>query len=402
VKSGDKLATKSAMPRRYVKLDDRYVSALADFRFDEVGQFVGQTIWDEHVRGLRVRIGRNKVTFSFFCEHRDHGKRGTTCKVLGHWPGMNVVTARKEALVEAGKVASGRITPGKREAVRFDKAFADYLKALGEKAAAKGKPPRWQVTATHLGKTLLPKWGNWTLAEMSGRPDLVKAWHGEITKANGPIAANRCCAIIRAVYRMEARENRTLPPALPTSAVRMNDEQAKGNGIADFPKWAAAWKAIENPVHRAYHLTCLLTGGRPGEIARVTWHDVRPKERALIIRDAKAGHDIRVPLSIEIVRALKIAREHSGSNGVVFPECSQKGRHDNLPARGVALRRTYRTIALDCGIDELVSHFLMGHSPPGISGRYVVKLIASSGKGLREAQRKISRRMMQLLGITLT
>jgi len=46
------------------------------------------------------------------------------------------------------------------------------------------------------------------------------------------------------------------------------------------------------------------------------------------------------------------------------------------------LRHTYRSEAADLKIDELLSHFLMGHAP-----------------GMRDAQRKISRRIMSLLGV---
>jgi hypothetical protein len=63
------------------------------------------------------------------------------------------------------------------------------------------------------------------------------------------------------------------------------------------------------------------------------------------------------------------------------------------------LRRTFRTVAADCGVDEMLSHFLMGHAPAGISQRYVARMILSSGPAMREAQRKISRRIVSLLGI---
>jgi hypothetical protein len=98
-----------------------------------------------------------------------------------------------------------------------------------------------------------------------------------------------------------------------------------------------------------------------------------------------------------IVRALKMAK---GADGVlVFPDCAQRGRHDDLPARGVELRRTYRTVAADCGVDEMLAHFLMGHAPAGISQRYVARMILSSGPAMRDAQRKISKRIVSLLAI---
>jgi hypothetical protein len=61
------------------------------------------------------------------------------------------------------------------------------------------------------------------------------------------------------------------------------------------------------------------------------------------------------------------------------------------------LRRTSRTVAADCGVVEMLAHFLLGHASAGISERYVARMILSSGTAMREAQRKISRRMMALL-----
>ena len=135
--------------------------------------------------------------------------------------------------------------------------------------------------------------------------------------------------------------------------------------IADFPAWYAAWQQIEIPVHRSFHLVNLLTGTRPGELARLRWQDIDLRERTLTIVAAKAGSDIAVPLSIEIVRALMLAR---GADPVlVFPGGARLGRHDQLPAQGMDLRRTYRTVAANLRVDEMIAHFLMGHAPAGIS-----------------------------------
>lgn len=70
---------------------------------------------------------------------------------------------------------------------------------------------------------------------------------------------------------------------------------------------------------------------------------------------------------------------------------------DGLPAHGMALRRTWRTVAADSGVDELLSHFMLGHIPAGISRGYVAKMILSSGRGMRAAQRVVSARIVTLL-----
>ncbi len=148
----------------------------------------------------------------------------------------------------------------------------------------------------------------------------------------------------------------------------------------------------------------MLTGCRPGELARLRRADIWPRdkdfpkrrERVFVIRNAKAGQDVRVVLSVPIIRALKIAcRAHN--NELVFPGSAQIGHRDTLPARGMMLRRTYRTIAADCETPPLIEHFLMSHAPEGISQRYVSELTLQSLPAMRRAQRKISARMLELL-----
>jgi hypothetical protein len=89
-------------PRRFT---DRNIEALRDFE-------VRGTFRDTGVIGLRLRVGVRRFSWFFFQEHRKHGQRSTTCKLLGHWP-ASVNVARKEALKIAGRIAANRIEPGK-------------------------------------------------------------------------------------------------------------------------------------------------------------------------------------------------------------------------------------------------------------------------------------------------
>jgi hypothetical protein len=93
---------------------------------------------------------------------------------------------------------------------------------------------------------------------------------------------------IRACYREEARLDRTLNPAAsPTSGILGKVKVSKA--VLDFPDfgaWREAWDAIENPVHKGYHLAALLTGCRPTELA------MNPRERYRS-RRAALGHSER-------------------------------------------------------------------------------------------------------------
>jgi hypothetical protein len=247
------------------------------------------------------------------------------------------------------------------------------------------------------------------LIELANSPDAVADFHVEVTNNNGPVSANHCARVIRATYKRAARRDISLPARLPTSAVEFNDEtpSQKALDFKKFPAWLKAWRKIDNATSQAYHLTELLTGTRPGELARIRWADVKHNERNLVIGKAKGGQDIVVPVTEEIAAALQMARDDAERLGLalapdelVFPGCAQISAREALPARGNMLRHTYRTVAADLGVDDLLIHFLMGHAPEGISQKYVATLILANGPAMRAAQERISARMLKEFGLT--
>jgi integrase len=375
--------------RKFHLLTDRLIEARIEFETQGI-------FWDSRVHGLNVRVGKRRVTWTFYREHRLRGKRGYTCRRLGFFPVMTCADARKAA----EKVATARPQPGRKDAMTFAAAMVEYDQHLHAQSKRRGKEPTWaRIVQSFARKHLLPEFGNWTLAELSAAPAVVRDFHRDVTKDSGPIAANHCARILVACYKNAAKLDRSLPPELPTSAVQYNPEKPSTAGLpfADFPKWKAALDKIESPIRHSYFLTALLTGCRPGELARLRREDIMPKERAFVIRGGKSGDDIRIVLSVPIVRALRRALgAHDGAP--VFPGCQWPLPTDKLPATGRALRRTYRTVAADLGVNEVLTRLLMGHSLAGINQRYITELVLQSGPGLRTAQVAISRRIVTLLG----
>jgi hypothetical protein len=72
-----------------------------------------------------------------------------------------------------------------------------------------------------------------------------------------------------------------------------------------------------------------------------------------------------------------------------------------IPVSGNALRHTFRSIAVSLEISEMLISFLMGHSLQGVSARYTNELMIANSQALREVQEKLSRRIFELLGLTL-
>jgi integrase len=107
-----------------------------------------------------------------------------------------------------------------------------------------------------------------------------------VTKSNGPVSANHCARVVRAAYKRAGRRDISLPSRLPTSAVEFNDEtpSQKALDFKKFPAWLKAWRKIDSATRQAYHLTELLTGTRPGELARLRWADAKDNEHCALHR----------------------------------------------------------------------------------------------------------------------
>ncbi|MGH6727107.1 MAG: hypothetical protein ACREB8_11260, partial [Pseudolabrys sp.] len=292
-------------------LTDARIEARWDFREDYETGLIRTIILHDfgHVRsvpGLRCRLGLRSATWVFYRDVLDHGERKITSKTLGHWPRMNTEAARKAAEIIAGRLSGGAFEPSRDKAKKFADAFADYLDYLEAKASDDGKDlpdgtSRWSRNVRRLGKSLLlPKWGEWSLLDMSKRRADVADWHTKIvkSKSTGVTSANHAVRIIRAIYLREARKDDSLPgdpTKLPSAAVTMRRENWQkqkatdkpGLEFNDFPKWLAAWRELP-PLRRAYHLTALLTGARPGELARTTWDNLDLKAYTLTIGNSKA------------------------------------------------------------------------------------------------------------------
>jgi integrase len=379
---------------------------------------------DDVLKGLFCHIGRRKVVWRYMWQRQVNGKRTAAFRTIGYWPQMTNKEAREAALVFAGAVAAGTAAPGKRVALRLGPAFESYLIHLKDQAKAKNKEPRWWANARKLAdRHLLPEWREWSLFDLSQNPRVVAAWHAKLAKRT-PTTADHCARLLRACYLREARLDRTLNAAmLPTSGIRFGKVKVseKVLDFPDFAAWRKSWDAIESNIHKGYHLCGLLTGCRPGELAALRESDIDRTAKTITLRNAKAGRDIVLPVTDQIIYALDLAADapkyyilQHGLKGMrkgevrwvemprsdlAFPGCRQIGHRSGLPVSGNALRHTFRSVAVSLGISEMLCHFLMGHALEGVSAKYVNELMLLRSAELRVAQEKISCRMVELLGL---
>lgn len=86
---------------------------------------------------------------------------------------------------------------------------------------------------------------------------------------------------------------------------------------------------------------------------------------------------------------------------MVFPGCRQAANKDALPATGYAPALLSQPLAAELKIDTVLVRLLMNHSLLGLDKNYLMSVVLTDGKSLRQAQATISRRIVGLLGITL-
>lgn len=382
---------------------DTWLDAVSAFERERVIIYTDPT-----TDGLQCRLGRHRTTWLFYWDDRRRRRRKITAKRLGHFPAMRTAEARDAARVERGRIAAGDTSPGKKASVKVETSLAEYIQHLERKSAAKGKPATWAHNVRHLNrKHILPRWGQWSLADVATHPGAVSDWHRDITDANGPVSANKCAKVLRAAYRRSAKRDISLPQRDPCSAVEYNPETPAQTAMPfkTYRAWLEAWKKIEigpkAPARKEYHLFCLFTGMRPGEAARIRWRDVKPHERIVEIPAAKKDNTIRVIMSAPIARVLQRARDlgkPKDRDAFVFAHCEAAGHRDELPHRGHDLRHSYRTLCEDIGITDTTARVLGGWKPKTTSEKYITELVLAAGAGLRTAQRKVSKRIIQLLG----
>lgn len=384
---------------------------------------------DTTTKGLRLRVGARTATWYHAIDKITKGDRTVRLKEIGRYDRgtrdevpirapwhMDAPAARDAATVKGASYVLGTEPDNATAGLTFGDAFAQYLDFLQTKADNADKPARWRKNAKALGsKHLLPKFQKWTLVDMSQRREAVGAWYNALAK-DTPTTAHHCRRLISAVYAFKRDRGAKLPadnPALaPVDKLQAHKTKAGKKALPrvrseQFPAWAAAWRELPSPMHRAYWAFLLLTGTRPGELIRTVWTDLDLTHNTITIGNSKNGSDIVIPLSEPIIRVLDLAREAAtdkkaaeifhGPNSEHWPH-----RDPPLGVPGNGMRRTFKAIAGALGIPDETSKRLQGHKLSGIGGVYDDPLEVVRGEFLREQQARVSARMLELLGSDIT
>jgi integrase len=272
-------------------------------------------VWHPKLKGFGLRITGNGAR-SYVVKFRLRGSPSTRLRTIGSPTKYTFGEAYEEA----------------RKALRDAELGRDYFETIKrERAQTLGQVWRYYVSE-HLGGTDISErtrrdngflWKNHCEREFDQRaladvtPEQARDWHRRITR-HGPYVANRAAQALQAAWNYGRKYGR-VPRELenPFATIELNREFVRQTILEphQFPKFAEAMDAVENPFARAYLWVMFYTGCRRTELLKLEWNDVElipardneSRSGSILLRQTKGSEPRRVALSapaVEILAAL--------------------------------------------------------------------------------------------------
>lgn len=348
----------------------------------------GTQLHDSDVSGLRLIVGKTSSSFKLVDRVNDGSKKYVSV-IIGRTDEVTLRTARDEATRLRLDMRRG-VDPRRPKSTvpTFEEALDRYL------GARNGLSPR---TVEFYRSQIKP------LSTIRKTPcdkidrETVRAIHEKLSKA-GPYGANAAMRTLKAVLNDVARTY-DLPPNPVTRAVRMNKEKPRDWAIGpdDMPLLWRRLDGMEDRIRRACWLLMMFTGLRVGNAQAAEWDHLDGD--LLFIPKAKSGRSFTVPLPAVVVQALA---ELPRVGRFIFPAASASGhiaelrRCEAFPYAPHQMRHSYRTHALEAGVDFQAVTLLMDHSNPHVSFRYVTRDHLTGH--LKECQDRIAARLLGFRG----
>ncbi len=352
----------------------------------------GTQLHDAEVPGLRVVVGSKSSSYKFVGRTNDGSKRYVSV-VIGRTSEVSLRSARDRAGELRLSLRRG-IDPRspKASVLSVGDALNRYLEGRGDE--------------------LSPRTVNWYRQKMEGPlsglrktpadkvdRETVRALHERLTMQSGAYGANGGMRVLKLILNDVARTH-DLPPNPVTRGVRMNKEKARDWAVGpdEMPDLWAALDRMEDRTRRACWLLMLTTGLRSGNARSVRWEHVDGD--VLFVPKAKSGRSFSLPLPKIVVDALAEVKELNAmlESDFAFPSptsisghIEQMSRTQGFPYAPNQMRHTYRTHALEAGVDFQSITMLMDHANTHVSFNYVTR--AHLMGHLRECQDGIAARL---------
>jgi integrase len=348
-------------------------------------------LWDSELVGFGVRLTPNARTYIAQARiKKDKTRKPIHRRItLGRHGILTLQEARKKAKQALLSMGMG-IDP--KEEQRRAEAYSLTLQEVVEKYV-KDRRNLKQSSIRDIHKHLNKAFADWKSKPIVfiTRERVLKKF--QVLSDRGPTQANQAFRVLRAFlnYAMAAYqiEDRPIIPQNPVNVLSdtkiWNHTQPR-SGKIPIDKIGAVYNLLQDlrttPERTTISQTLadvvtflLLTGCRWNEAASLTWENVNIENGSWFIADPKNRNPIIFPLS-DI--ALEMLKDRPKKNMYVFSSHAE-GKHITTARRvfekisDIAglhisahdLRRTFRAIAGECGIDFWKTKLLMGHKLSG-------------------------------------
>jgi len=339
---------------------------------------LGSGTWQiEGIPGLYVRARAN--TKSFYVQRRIHGE--LVNRTIGE-------TTMKDAKDQRDKIWRGmkHEQPAATTQVTFSQAFQAYLEQAD---LAKSTLRNYRANFA----MCLQDWHHLPVKSIGTEREALRFLHQRVRKQHGDSIANQVRRLLSAIYNWHKDGSNEDLPEFPKKAMPLVSIAAR-DWAMDDEELRAWWFASEDkdgetietgvktttPIKRAYWLTSLFTGARPGSIEVLKWRDLDFTKRTIYFVKNKGNAPYTVPMSDTLYEILISHRddECSPPSEWVFPSAPNPTGHlvDVKEKAGVQpkyrLRHTFRTRLAGLGFTRDQAKMLMGHSLGGdVSSGYI-------------------------------
>jgi hypothetical protein len=216
-------------------------------------------VWDAHQHGLAISVQPTGAG-AWKCIYSYHGR--PRWLHLGDARAIGLADARVLAGEAMLAVARGKDPAAERKAERGKGTFGELAEAYVERYA-KRENKSWKQADALVKRYLLPRWGKLQATSIT-RADVRAA----LCRIEAPILSNQVLAAASAIFSWAVKQE--IVPANPCRGVDRNKTSSRERILSDseIPKF---WRAFDDTglVQAAALKTILLTGQRPGEVARM-------------------------------------------------------------------------------------------------------------------------------------
>lgn len=354
----------------------------------------GKQLYDQEVAGLRIVVGSKSSSWKVMGRINDGTDRYLSI-ILGRTNELSLKTARERAIEIKLALRRGEDPRKPKSTVpTLAEALDRYLAGRNDLSPRTAEWYRAKVEGPLSSLARLP-------VDRIDR-EAVRSLHEKITKKSGAYCANGSMRVLKLLLNDVARTF-DLPPNPVSRAVRMNKETPRQWAVGP-EELSALWKhldTMDDRVRAACWMTMLLTGLRSHDARSMKWEHL-DQDGVLTLPSPKGGPSkaFRLPLPRRLLQVLAQVRDETKplESPYVFPSTSSKSGHveqlrrtSEFPYAPHALRHTFRTMALEAGVDVAMTMVLMNHRPAGVTWNYVTR--ANLLGPMREAIERVAERL---------